>query len=322
MTRVSVLLSVLLLVALTGRALPEQPRVPRVGVLMIVLGPGNPAVEAVRRGLARIGYIEGQNIRIETRGAEGRMERLPALANDLVNLNVDAIVVGAEASARAAKDATKSIPIVVVMYDADPVAVGLVRSLSHPGGNITGIFSRQSELVGKRLELLREIEPSLSRVSVLADTYGHRQLSELRAAAQALGIDLDVIDMAAPYNFEVAIRTARVRKADALLVLFSPVFIRERLRIAQLALQHKLPTIFQDSDSVRSGGLLSYGPNLEQVFTRTAYYVDRLLKGAKASELPVEQSTSFTLTVNLRTADRLGLAIPESIMVRADEVVQ
>jgi len=128
--------------------------------------------------------------------------------------------------------------------------------------------------------------------------------------------------MAAPYNFEVAIRTARVRKADALLVLFSPVFIRERLRIAQLALQHKLPTIFQDSDSVRSGGLLSYGPNLEQVFTRTAYYVDRLLKGAKASELPVEQSTSFTLTVNLRTADRLGLAIPESIMVRADEVVQ
>jgi putative ABC transport system substrate-binding protein len=208
------------------------------------------------------------------------------------------------------------------MYDADPVAVGLVRSLSHPGGNVTGIFSRQSELIGKRLELLREIEPSLSRVSVLADAHGHRQLDELRPAARALGIHLDVIEMAPPYNFEVAVRTARVKKADALLVLFSPVFIRERLQIAQLALRNKLPTMFQDSDSVRSGGLVSYGPNLEEVFTRTAYYVDRLLKGAKASELPVEQSTSFSLTINLKTADKLGLSIPESIVVRAEEVVR
>jgi putative ABC transport system substrate-binding protein len=315
-------LSLALLLALAAPTQAQQANVPRVGVLMVVAGPGDTAVEAVRRGLHELGYVEGRTINIEYRGAQGHPDRLPALAQELVKLNVSAIVVGAEASARAAKSVTNTIPIVMAMYDIDPVSAGLVGSLNHPGGNITGVFSRQSELVGKRLELLREIRPNLSNVAVLSDSFGHRQLAEVREAARALGIHLEVLEMRAPYNFDAAFASARTKKVDALLVLFSPLFVRERVRIAELAAHSRLMSMFQDSDSVRDGGLVSYGPNIEEVFTRTAYYVDRLLKGAKASELPVEQSTSFSLTINLRTAKRLGFAIPESVVVRADEVVQ
>jgi putative ABC transport system substrate-binding protein len=300
----------------------QTGRVPVVGLLMVNAGPNESVVTAVRRGLRDIGYVDSQSIRIEYRGAQGREDRLLALAQELVQLKVDAIVVGAEASARAAKQATSTIPIVFAMYDVDPVAVGLIDTFSHPGANITGIFSRQSELVGKRLELLRELVPGLTHVAVLWDSFSRHQLDHTGPAAQALGIDLALVEMRPPYNFEKAFRTIKNRKPDALLVLFSPVFNTEQAKLSRLAVEGKLPTMFQDPDNVRAGGLIAYGPSREEVFGRTAYYIDRVLKGAKPSELPVEQSANFRLVVNLRTAKALGLVVPESILVRADEVIR
>ena len=319
----------LYIAALLGGVLPATPagaqqtgKVPVIGLLMVNAGPNETVVEAVRRGLRDFGYVDGQNIRIEYRGAQGREERLLALAQELVQLKVDAIVVGAEASARAAKEATSTIPIVFAMYDVDPVAVGLIDGFSHPGGNVTGIFSRQSELVGKRLELLRDLLPGLTRVAVLWDSFSRRQLDQTRPAARTLGIDLAFVEMRPPYNFEKAFRAIKKRKAGALLVLFSPVFNTEQAKLSQLAIESKLPTMFQDPDNVRAGGLIAYGPSREEVFGRTAYYVDRVLKGAKPGELPVEQSANFRLVVNLSTAKAVGLVIPESILLRADEVIR
>ncbi len=314
---------VLSLDLVAGVALAQQAsRVPVVGVLMVNAGPNETVVEAVRRGLRDNGYVDGQNIRIEYRGAQGHADRLPALAQELVGLNVDAIVVGAEASAQAAKHATTTIPIVFAMYDVDPVAVGLIDSFNRPGGNVTGIFARQSELVGKRLELLRELLPSLRRVAVLWDSFSQRQLEQTWPAARALGVDLALVEVQSPYDFKKAFRSVRRSKVGALLVLFSPVFNTEDAKISRVAIESKLPTMFQDPDNVRAGGLMAYGPSREEVFGRTGYYIDRLLKGAKPNDLPVEQSANFHLVVNLKTAKALGITIPESILLRADEVIR
>jgi putative ABC transport system substrate-binding protein len=289
---------------------------------MVNAGPNETVVESVRAGLRGLGYIDGKTLRIEYRGAQGHVDRLPTLAQELVQLKVDAIVVGAEASARAAKQTTRSIPIVFAMYDVDPVAVGLIDSMSNPGGNVTGIFSRQSDLVGKRLELLRELLPHLTRVAVLWDSFGRRQLDQTKSSAHELGLDLALIEMRAPYDFEKAFKAARKMKAGAMLILFSPVFNTEEAKLSQLAIKSKLPSMSQDPDNVRAGVLLAYGPSRAEVFGRVAYYVDRLLKGAKPSELPVEQSANFRLVVNQKTARALGLTIPQPILLRADEVIQ
>jgi putative ABC transport system substrate-binding protein len=289
---------------------------------MVAAGPTEGPAHAVREGLREFGYVDGQNIKIEFRSAQGQVDRLASLAQELVALKVNVIVTGTEPAARAVQHATGTIPIVVVLSDHDPVASGLVNSLSRSGSNITGIVTRQSELVGKRLELLKESLPKLSRVAVFWDTYSQRQLDLLQQAARLLGVRLQTIQLRAPYDFKGASRHAKQEKADALVVLFSPVFYRERAQIAVLALDAGLPTMSQEESWAVAGGLISYGPTIADTFRRTAYFVDRLLKGAKPEDLPVEQATGFKLTVNLRTAKALRLTIPDSILQRADELIR
>ena len=314
-------------------AAQQSGKVPAVGVLMLAAGPHETVVEAFRRGLRELGYVEGRNIRIEHRSALGNIEMLPQLAEELVGLGVDVIVVGALAPALAARQASNTLPIVVAFYDYDPVATRLIESFSRPGGNITGVFGRQSELAGKRIELLRELLPRVSRVAVLWDAssgVGSRgevsrmQHEELEPAARSAGLDLQLIEVRAPYDFQAAFKAAKTKKAGAVMVLFSPVFYSSpwRARLAQAALAARLPTIFQDPDNVEAGGLISYGIDVADTWGRAAYFVDRVLKGAKPQDLPVEQVSKFKLVINLKTTKALGLTIPESIMLRADEVIR
>ena len=327
------ILAVALATAATAAAPEQSSKIPSVGVLMLAAGPHDTVVEAFRGGLRELGYVEGRNIRIEHRSALGKIELLPQLAEELVGLRVDVIVVGALAPARAARQASNTVPIVVAFYDYDPVATGLVDSFSRPGGNLTGVFGRQSELAGKRIELLRELLPRVSRVAVLWDASsgeGSRgavsriQHEELEPIARSAGLNLELIEVRAPYDFQAAFKAAKTRKAEAVMVLFSPVFYSSpwRARLAQAALAARLPTIFQDPDNVEAGGLISYGSDVAGTWGRAAYFVDRVLKGAKPQDLPVEQVSKFKLVVNLKTAKALGLTIPESILLRADEVIR
>jgi len=289
---------------------------------MLTAGPNDPIIEAIRRELRDLGYVDGQTIRIEYRGAQGHVDRLPKLAQELVDLKVDAIIVGAESIARAAKQATTTIPIVMVAFDYDPVAAGLVDSLNRPGGNVTGVFPRTSDLVGKNLELLKELLPRASHVAVLYDALWTRQLEALKPAARALGVQLQLVEVRPPYDYKGAFKDATKKKPDAMMVLSSPHSYVARGQIAKLALQYKLPTICQSDPLVRAGGLISYGPDLVATFGRTAYFVDRVLKGVSPAGLPIEQPTQYFLVVNLKTAKALGIMIPESILLRADEVIR
>ena len=300
----------------------QQGKVPVVGVLMLTAGPNDPIIERIRQELRTLGYVDGQSIRIENRGAQGQFDRLPRLAQELVELKVDVMIVGGESIARAAKQATTTIPIVMVAFDFDPVAAGLVDSLSRPGGNVTGIFPRTSDLVGKNLELLKELLPGVSRMDVLYDAFGARQLEVLKPAARALGVQLQLIEVRPPYDYDAAFKDAKKKKADAMMILSSPHFYVARDQIAKLALQHKLPTACPADHLVRAGGLISYAPDNLATFGRTAYFVDRVLKGASPAELPIEQPTQYFLVVNLKTAKALGLTIPQSILLRADEVIR
>jgi putative ABC transport system substrate-binding protein len=300
----------------------QSDKVPVVGVLMVTAGPRDGPGQALRNGLRQLGYIEGQNIRIEFRSAQGQADRLAPLAQELVQLKVNVIVSGTEMAARAAQQATGIIPIVAVLSDHDPVASGLVNSLGRPGSNITGVTTRQSELVGKRLELLKEALPRLSRVAVFWDIYSQRQFDELQQAARSVGVRIQSIELGDPYDFKAAFRAAKQKEAGAVIVLFSPVFYRERTKLAALALEAGLPTMNQEESWVLAGGFTSYGPTIADTFKRAAYFVDRLLKGAKPGDLPLEQATDFKLTVNLRTAKALRLTIPESFVLRADNVIR
>jgi putative tryptophan/tyrosine transport system substrate-binding protein len=300
----------------------QSGKVPVVGLLMLSAGPNDPIVERIRRELRSLGYVDGTTIHIEYRGAEGQSERLPQLAQELVALKVDAIIVGAVSIARAAKQATNTVPIVMVAFDYDPVEAGLVASLSRPGGNVTGIFPRTSDLVGKNLGLLKELLPRASHVAVLYDSMSTRQLKALEAAARALNVQLQMVEVRPPYDYSAALRDVTRRKPDALMVLNSAHSYVARDQIANLALQYKLPTICQLEPNVRAGGLISYGPDQLETFGRTAYFVDRVLKGASPAQLPIEQPTEYLLVVNLKTAKALGITIPESILLRADEVIK
>lgn len=324
MTRRLILLALALNLAATATAAwAQQPnQIPVVGVLMVTAGPNDGPAQALRKGLRNLGYIEGQNIRIEFRSAQGQADRLLRLAQELAELKANVIVTGTEPAARAARQAAGTTPIVAVFSDHDPVASGLVSSLSRPGGNITGVFSLQTELVGKRLELLKEALPKASRVAVFWDSFSQRQFDALQQAARSLGVQLQSVELRAPYDFKEAFGVARQNKAGAVVVLFSPVFYRERARIAARALEAGLPTMNQEESWVVAGGLLSYGPTIADYYGRAAYFVDRLLKGAKPSDLPVEQATTFKLTVNLKTAKALGITVPQSILLRADEVIR
>ena len=210
----------------------------------------------------------------------------------------------------------------MVAFDFDPVAAGLVDSLSRPGGNVTGVFPRTSDLVGKNLELIKELMPTLTRIAVLYDAFGSRQLAVLQAAARTLGVQLQLVEVRSPYDYNAAFKHATKKKADAMMVLASPHFYVARDQIAKLALQYKLPTIGGGDPLVRAGGLISYGPDLLATWGRTAYFVDRVLKGASPAGIPIEQPTQYFLVVNLKTAKALGLTISQSILLRADEVIR
>ena len=312
----------LLAVPLAAEA-QQAGKVSRIG---FVRGSAPPAaeVEAFRQGLRELGYIEGKNLDILFRWAEGRDERLPSLVAELIQLNVDLIVSSAPAATRAAKEATTTIPIVMVTV-ADPVAFGFVRSLARPGGNITGFAFQHPELSGKRLALLKETIPKLSRVAVLwnADNpYKAVDMKEVKAAAAGLGVMLQSLAVRGVEGFDSAFEAARHGRAGCIITLEDPFTITHRARIVELARKHRMPALYGRRVYVDAGGLMSYGPDPIDQYRRAAIYVDRILNGTKPSDLPVEQPTKFELAVNLKTAKALGLTIPPSLLLRADQVIE
>jgi len=317
----SVIVAVLSLLVATSWA-QQSTRVPVVGLLMVVAGPNDSAIEALRDGLRGLGYVEGRNFRFEHRSAEGHPERLAGLAEELVRLKVDVIVTGTDAATRAAKQATTTIPIVVVLPEDDPVAAGFIQSFNHPGGNITGLTVRNSQLVGKRLELLKEILPGLLRVAVFSDPLVRGEVEQIKPAARALGVEIQLLEMNAPYDFDSAFSKAQRQKAGAVMLLSSPQVYARRLQLGAVALKHRLPVESPFHELTRAGGLMSYSTGVSDGFFRSAYYVDQLLKGTKASDLPFEQTANIKFIVNLKTADLLGIKVPQSILLRADEAIQ
>jgi putative ABC transport system substrate-binding protein len=305
----------------------QAAKVARIGYLQTNLAATPHLQEAFRQGLRDLGYVEGRNVVIEYRSAEGRIERLPALAAELVALKVDVIVTGGRPQNLAATQATKTIPIVFAAA-ADPVGSGFVTSLARPGGNVTGLSFLAPELVGKCLELLTQAVPGVSRVAVLwqLGSVGERtekdMLKEADVAARALGVRLQVLEARGPADLDRAFSDMTRARAGALTVLPSSMFFIERRRLVDLAAKNRLPAVYTSRDYVDAGGLMAYGANLLDLYRRAATYVDKILKGAKPADLPIEQPTKFELVINLQTAKALGLTIPQSVLGRADEVIQ
>jgi putative ABC transport system substrate-binding protein len=305
----------------------QAAKIARIGYLATNLTASHHTHEAFRQGLRDLGYVEGRNVLIEYRDAEGKVERLPALAGELVALKVDVVVAASTAATLAAKQATRTLPIVFAVA-ADPVADGLVTSLARPGGNLTGLSLLFPELVGKCLELLKQAVPGVSWVAVLwhPGALGERtekdMLKEAEVAARALGVRLQFVEARGPENFDKAFSDMTRARAGALTVLTSAMFVNERRRLVDLAAKNRLPAVYPWREGVDTGGLMSYGPNLADNYRRAAGYVDKILKGAKPADLPVEQPTRFEFVINLKTAKALGLTIPPSLLARADEVIQ
>ncbi len=303
----------------------QAKKVPRIGFLTALSSSSISArAEAFRQGLRELEYVEGKNIIIEYRSAEGKLDRVSELAAELVRLKVDVIVSGGPAATRSAKEATVTIPIVMAL-DNDPVGSGVVASLARPGGNITGLSTLAPEISGKRLELLKEIVPRLSRVAVFGDSTapGNAQaLKETKLSATALGVQLQYLDVRGPKDLETAFQAASKGRADAVLALGSPFFVLQRTQIAGLALKSRLPAIYDRREFVDDGGLMSYGTNFADLSRRAATYVDKILKGAKPADLPVEQPIKFELIINLKAAKQIGLTIPPNVLARADRVIR
>jgi putative ABC transport system substrate-binding protein len=314
----------LLTAPLTSSA-QQTAKVPRLGLLI----PGSssafaPRIEAFRHGLRDLGYVEGRNITIEYRFAEGQDDRLPELVAELIRLQVDIMVTDGEAAILVAQHATTTI-LIVMAVSSDPVGIGYVASLARPGGNITGLSFMLTEVSGKRLELLQEAVPKLSHVAVLWDpanpssTLGFK---ETQTAAHALGLPLQSLEVRGPDEFDQAFAAMTREHADALVVLSNPLFFSHRRQLAELAVKHRLPAIFLFREYVEAGGLMAYGANLNAMYRRAAYYVDRILKGTKPADLPVEQPVKFELVINLKTAQALDLTIPPTLLFRVDEVIK
>ncbi len=283
------------------------------------------ALEAFLRRLRELGWVEGQNLVIEYRWAEGQIERLPELAAELVRLNVELIVAPSGSAVLAAKNATSSIPIVMI-FPSDPVGSGLVASLSRPGGNVTGTSSTPgSEIAGKQLQILRETSPRSSRIAVLSNPAEPRMEGERRAvevAARSLGIRLQQLEARGPEEFDSAFAAMARERAEALLVGRDSVFLVHRARIAELAVKARLPTMYSFRESVEAGGLMAYAVNMTDFIGRAAAYVDKILKGAKPADMPIEQPTMFELIVNLKTGKALEITVPQTVLLRADEVIR
>jgi ABC-type uncharacterized transport system substrate-binding protein len=308
----------------------QAGKIPRIGYLSGgTLSASRHRTEPFRQGLRELGYVEGKNIIIEWRAQEGAygsiLRRLPALAADLVDLKVSVIVATGSGDVRAAKEATATIPIVMVV-DSDPVGRGFIASLARPGGNITGLTNFAPELSGKRLELLKEIIPRFSRVAVFGTSTSEgnaQELTEVEAVAKALGVNVQFFDVQRPEDLETAFRTAsRGQVNGALMMVSGAIAIPQRAEIAAFAAKSRFPVIYQRREYVEAGGLLSYGVNISDMDRRAATYVDKILKGAKPADLPVEQPTKFELVINLKTAKQIGLTIPQNVLARADRVIR
>jgi ABC-type uncharacterized transport system substrate-binding protein len=315
-----------LLLALSLPARAQQPaKLPRIGYLDVASISSEAARnQAFRQGLGELGYVEGKNIVIEWRSAEEKPDRLPALAAELVRLKVDVIVTSGSSVTRAAKAATHTIPIVMAQ-DNDPVGNGFVASLARPGRNITGLATLAPEISGKRLELLKEIVPKISRVAVLGTSSAPsntQNLKETELASGAFGMKLQYLDVLSPKDIETAFQAAGKERADAVLALGGFVLASQRAQIAVLAVKSRLPVISWRSDFVEAGGLMSYGVSLLDLDRRAATYVDKILKGAKPADLPVAQPTKFELVINLKAAKQIGLTIPPNVLARADKVIK
>ena len=308
--------------AATGQ---QPPNIPRIGFLRSgSLSTYATQVVAFRQGLRDLGYVEGQNVVIEFRWAEWRLERLPVLAAELVRLKVDVILTHGTPGPLAAKQATTTIPIVIAIV-ANPAGSGLVASLARPGGNITGLSLLWPELGGKRLQLLREVAPRVTRVAILwnaANPGIAATVRETEAAARTLGVQLQSLEVRGLDDFESAFAAATRERAGALVTVEDPLTFTNRTRIVDFAAKGRLPAVYPNKEYVDDGGLMSYGANFGDLFRRAATYVDKILKGAKLGDLPVEQPTKFALVINLKTAKALGLTIPQSLLGRADEIIQ
>jgi ABC-type uncharacterized transport system substrate-binding protein len=313
---------VLLAVAVIAEA--QQPKkVPRIGYLSGT-GPEAPTIDAFRRAFRDLGYIEGKNILIEYRDTGVTQDRIPSLVAELVQLKVDVLVVSTGSTIRAAKEATKTIPIVMVTTE-DPVETGLVNSLAHPGGNITGVTLLTRDLTGKRLELLKEVVPTISLVGyLLPDSPDTRiRFKEHEAAARALKIPLQPLAVQRQNpDFEGAFREAVKGRVSALITSRNALLIVNRKQIADLAIKNRLPSMSERSDMVEAGGLVSYATNEVDIYRRAAFYVDKILKGTKPADLPVEQPMKFEFVINLKTANQIGLTIPPNVLARADRVIR
>ena len=309
-----------------ARAQQKAGKVPRIGYLRLT-SPSDrpPLLDAFRQGLHELGWVEGQNIVIDYRYAEGRVDRLPDLAAELVRLKVDLIVSLGTQGVTAAKNATETIPIVMIAV-RDPVGTGLIASLARPGGNVTGVSGYAGlESVAKQLELLRETVPKIRRVAILSNpTNAYHQLAirEVNVEARSLGVELQLLGTRGPNEFDGAFAAMAKERVGALLVLSDAIFGYHQTRLVDLAARSRLPAAYSVRDYVEAGGLMSYGPSLLDSYRQAAAYVDRILKGAKPAELPVEQPSKYELVINLKTAKVLGLTIPPSLLARADEIIQ
>jgi len=326
---VPILVAVILITVAVVTEAQQPKKVQVIGYLSPVdPATDSPRAEGIRLALRELGYIEGQNIAIEYRYAEGKVDRAPELAAELVRLKVDAIVVaGGTPSVQSAMNATKTIPIVMMGQGSDPVRAGLVESLARPGGNVTGLTALGRELGGKRLELLKEAIPKLSRVAVLYDPANPPSLHEVKellpADARALKLTIQPWEIRAVDDFEKVFAALNKQRPDGLYVVTAgPVMRPNEKRIAGFALKSRLPSVYDSRGYVEAGGLMSYGADFADSYRRVAYYVDRILKGTKPADLPVEQPTKFELVINLKTARQIGLTIPQSVLYRADKVIK
>jgi putative tryptophan/tyrosine transport system substrate-binding protein len=318
-------LPVLILATIHVAEAQQPTKVPKIGYLS-VLSPSSDSTrfEAFRQGLRELGHVEGKSVAIESLYVEGKLNRLPELAEELVRLKVDVIVVGGSTATRAAKNVTKLIPIIMA-HGSDPVELGFVASLARPGGNITGLTHLAPELGGKRLELLKDIIAKLSRVAVLTDpgTGGHGpQIKELEVAARSLSLQLRLAEVRGPNELESAFSAMTTGRAGAFIGLQQPTLDRLRAKIVDLAAKNRLPAMYPNSEYVETGGLMSYAADIVAMFRRSAAYVDKILKGTKPAELPVEQPTKFEFIINLKAAKQIGLTIPPNVLARADRVIR
>jgi putative tryptophan/tyrosine transport system substrate-binding protein len=312
---------------LSGRAQQSTSLIHRIGILLPESAPTAEArglLGAFRQGLKEMGWVEGQNIAFEYRSADGKEDALPKIAGELVQLRLDVILAEGTPAIQAAKDATQSIPIVMAVSN-DPVASGFIASLNRPGGNVTGLSVQSLELAGKRLQLLTEIVPRLARLAVLSNPTNPSHalgVQEMRAAAQSFGIELHVMEASAPDKLDSTFAKVAAERADSLVVLGDGMFFGQYRRIVALTTGSHLPTLFPEKEVAEAGGLMAYGPSIPASFRRAAAYVDQILRGAKPADLPVEQPTKFELAINLKTAKSLGLSVPQTLLVAADEVIE